>query len=137
MPSDNELADLLDINESEIQETMNISRRHVSMEDPISSDDDSGSMYDLLESDEFSDPDRELINDSLKKEIERCLSTLTDREAKVIRSFYGLGIKHPLSLEEIGDSFGLTRERVRQIKEKAIRCLKNNSRSKLLKAYLG
>jgi RNA polymerase primary sigma factor len=137
IPSDIELADMLNINESEIQETLNISRRHVSMEDPISSDDDAGSMYDLLKSDGYSDPDKELLNDSLKKEIERSLSTLTDREAEVIRSFYGLGIKHALSLEEIGDSFGLTRERVRQIKEKAIRTLKNTSRSKLLKAYLG
>ena len=136
-PSDYELADLLDVNESEIQETLNISRRHVSMEDPISSDDDAGSMYDLLKSDGYSDPDKELINDSLKKEIERSLCTLTDREAEVIRSFYGLGIKHALSLEEIADTYGLTRERVRQIKEKAIRTLKNTYRSKLLKAYLG
>ena len=137
IPSDNELAEMLDVSESEIQETLNISRRHVSMEDPISNEDDAGSMYDLLEGDDYSDTDRKLINDSLKKEIERCLSTLTEREAEVIRSFYGLGMKHPLSLEEIGDSFGLTRERVRQIKEKAINCLKSTSRSKLLKAYLG
>ena len=137
MPSDYEIADVLDVHESDIQETLQISKRHVSMEDPISSDDDAGSLYDLLMSDEYSDPDKELINDSLKKEINRSLSTLTDRESEVIRSFYGLGIKHPISLEEIGDSFGLTRERVRQIKEKAIRRLKQTSRSSLLKAYLG
>jgi RNA polymerase primary sigma factor len=136
-PSNNELADMLDLNESEIQDTMKIAHRHVSMDAPISTDDDSGSMYDLLSNDDDPDPDYILIRESLRKEIERSLSTLNEREANVIRYCYGLNMKHPLSLEEIGNIYGLTRERVRQIRERALKRLKQNSRNKLLKMYLG
>ena len=136
-PSDNELAEQLDLNESDVQETLKISKRHVSMDEPISNDEDSGSMYDVLVNDDDLDPDHQLIRDSLKKEIERSLSTLSKREADILRYYYGLNIKHSLSLEEIGDLFGLTRERVRQIRETALKRMKDTSRSKLLKTYLG
>jgi RNA polymerase primary sigma factor len=94
-------------------------------------------MYDVLLNDTMPGPDRELVIDSLRKEIERSLSTLTPREGDVIRLYYGLNGKHPMTLEEIGERFDLTRERVRQIKEKAIRRLKHTSRSRMLKSYLG
>lgn len=136
-PSANELAEVLNLNQSEVHDTMKISGRHVSMDAPLSNDEDSGSMKELLTSEDAIDPDQNLIMDSLRKEIERSLSTLTKREADVIRFFYGLNIKQPLSLEEIGDIYGLTRERVRQIREKAIKHLKQNSRCALLKTYLG
>jgi RNA polymerase primary sigma factor len=94
-------------------------------------------MYDVLRSDDGPTPETELLYESLRKEIERAVSTLTPREADVIRLYFGLGGEHPLTLEEIGERFDLTRERVRQIKEKAIRRLKHTSRSKILKTYLG
>ena len=90
-----------------------------------------------VSSEEEPDPDAGLINESLSKEVERALSTLTQREAEVIRLYFGIGVEHSLTLEEIGEKFDLTRERVRQIKEKAIRRLRHTSRSKGLKAYLG
>jgi RNA polymerase primary sigma factor len=136
-PSEIELAEELGLNANEVHDTIKISSRHVSMDAPISQDDDSGSMHDILINEEGHDPDGELILDSLKLEIERSLQTLSPREADVIRFSYGLNRKHPMSLEEIADLFGLTRERVRQIREKAIRRLKHNSRNKLLKSYLG
>lgn len=94
-------------------------------------------MYDLLRNEAAQNPDRELLGESLQMEIFRALATLTEREADVIKLFFGLSGKHPHSLEEIGEKFDLTRERVRQIKEKAVRRLKHGSRSRLLKAYLG
>ena len=137
-PSPNELADCLDLHVLDVHETIKISARHVSMDEPISNEDDSGNMYDILcNEDDSINPDQGLLMDSLRKEIERSLSTLTEREANVIRYFYGLNSKHPWSLEEIGAHFSLTRERVRQIREKAIKRLKNASRSEQLKVYLG
>jgi RNA polymerase primary sigma factor len=94
-------------------------------------------MYDVLKSDEAPTPETELLYESLRKEIDRAISTLTQREADVIRLYFGLNGSHPMTLEEIGEKFDLTRERVRQIKEKAIRRLKHTSRSKILKSYLG
>jgi RNA polymerase primary sigma factor len=94
-------------------------------------------MYDLMESEPRNNPESSLLNDSLRREIERSLATLSEREADVIRLYFGLTGKHPMTLEEIGEAFDLTRERVRQIKEKAIRRLRHTSRSKLLKNYLG
>jgi RNA polymerase primary sigma factor len=94
-------------------------------------------LLDVLENDEEPKPDNGLINESLSKEVDRALSTLTQREAEVIRLYFGIGVEHSLTLEEIGEKFDLTRERVRQIKEKAIRRLRHTSRSKTLKSYLG
>ncbi|MFP5470705.1 MAG: RNA polymerase sigma factor RpoD/SigA [Bacteroidia bacterium] len=137
-PTADELASELDMEIEDIQQALKNSTRHVSMDAPLSEDDDgSSSMYEVMESDTNQRPDRELIHDSLKKEIERSLTTLSVREADVVRLYYGLSGNHPHTLEEIGERFDLTRERVRQIKEKAIRRLKHTSRSKLLKSYLG
>ena len=135
-PSETEIAELLDLEETDVQETMKIAGRHVSMDAPITTEDDAGSMYDVLFSEEDADPDDLLIRESLRQEIERSLSTLNAREADVIRSCFGLNTKHPLSLEEIGEKHGLSRERVRQIREKALKRLQHKS-SKLLKSYLG
>jgi RNA polymerase primary sigma factor len=106
------------------------------MDAPLSVNDEGGSMYDVMEEKDSISPDRDLIHESLRREIERSLSTLTVREADVVRLYFGLNGNQPLTLEEIGERFELTRERVRQIKEKAVRRLKHTSRSKLLKAYL-
>jgi RNA polymerase primary sigma factor len=111
--------------------------RHVSMDAPLGTTEDAGSMLDLIASDELPSPMNELISESLRLEIERALKTLTVREADVVKFFFGLNGKYPLTLEEIGEKFDLTRERVRQIKEKAVRRLKHTSRSKILKSYLG
>ena len=112
------------------------SGRHVSMDAPISSEEE-GTMYDVMQSDDMPSPDRTLINDSLRKEIDRALTTLSRREGDILRCYFGLNSQPPSTLEEIGEKFDLTRERVRQIKEKAIRRLKHTSRSKNLKMYLG
>ena len=117
---------------------MKINGRHVSMDAPlVSGEDDANNMYDVMTSDDSPNPDAGLIHESLRREIERALHTLTTREADVVRLYFGLGGEHPKTLEEIGERFDLTRERVRQIKEKAIRRLKHTSRSKILKSYLG
>ena len=105
------------------------------MDAPINPDEE-GNMYDVLLADNMPAPDRELLNESLRKEIERALSTLTYREANIVRLYFGLNGKHPHTLEEIGEAFNLTRERVRQIKEKAIKRLKHSTRNKILKTYL-
>ncbi|HPY82313.1 MAG TPA: sigma-70 family RNA polymerase sigma factor, partial [Bacteroidales bacterium] len=110
--------------------------RHISMDAPLSQSEE-GTLYDVLDSKDTPSPDTTLIQESLRKEIERAISTLTEREASIIRLYFGLGQKNPYTLEEIGSEFGLTRERVRQIKEKAVRRLKHTSRSKILKTYLG
>lgn len=135
-PNPNELAELLEISENEVKESLKNTGRHVSMDAPLIQDEDTN-MYDVLKSDENLTPEAGLIFDSLRLEIERAISTLTVREADVIRLYFGLSGKHPLTLEEIAEQFDLTRERVRQIKEKAIRRLKHTSRSKILKSYLG
>ena len=135
-PSAEEIAKELDMTVNDVKESMKNSGRHLSMDAPLVEGEDSN-LYDVLRSGESPNPDRELIHESLQTEIERALETLTPREADVVRLYFGLGDQHPMTLEEIGETFDLTRERVRQIKEKAIRRLRQNSRSKLLKSYLG
>ena len=131
-----ELAQVLELAPEDVKEAIKSSGRHISMDAPLSNEDE-GNMYDILNNIESPSPDSGLLNDSLRKEIERALSTLTYRESSIIRLYYGLNGKHPHTLEEIGEKFSLTRERVRQIKEKAIKRLKNTTRSKILKSYLG
>ena len=134
-PSPEELADELDIPVDKISDTLKVSGRHISVDAPFVEGEDN-SLLDVLVNDDSPMADRSLVNESLSREIDRALSTLTEREKEIIQMFFGIGTQE-MTLEEIGDKFGLTRERVRQIKEKAIRRLRQNSRSKLLKSYLG
>ncbi|MSP70440.1 MAG: sigma-70 family RNA polymerase sigma factor [Bacteroidetes bacterium] len=137
-PSADEIGVVLDLSPQDIKDAMRNAGRHVSMDAPFASSDESTSnMYDVLQSEDSPSPENALISESLRKEIERALATLTSREADVVRLYFGLNGEHAMTLEEIGERFDLTRERVRQIKEKAIRRLKHTSRSKLLKTYLG
>jgi RNA polymerase primary sigma factor len=122
--------------ENDVKESMRNSGRHISMDAPLVEGEDSN-LYDVLNTGDSPNPDDTLMQDSLRTEIERSLATLTPREGDVVRLYFGLGNQHPMTLEEIGEKFDLTRERVRQIKEKAIRRLKHTSRSKILKTYLG
>lgn len=136
-PSAEELAEVLELDTEEVAATLSMSSRHVSMDSPISDGEDS-TLVDIMFNPNAELADENIINkESLKKEIERSLNTLTERQQEVIRYFFGIGIDHPMSLEDIGERFCLTRERVRQIKDKAITKLRNASRSKLLKSYLG
>jgi RNA polymerase primary sigma factor len=135
-PSPEELAEVLEVTASEVVDTMKISGRHVSMDAPFVQGEEN-SLLDVLENDGDEKPDDGLMTDSLRKEVQRALSTLTQREADVITLYFGLNGLHAMTLEEIGEKFSLTRERVRQIKEKAIRRLRHTSRSKTLKPYLG
>lgn len=136
-PSAEELAALLEIPTEEVETTLGVAARHVSMDAPFVEGEDN-SLLDVLENDSTPATDSRLeYKDSLRREIERALGTLTDRQADVIKLYFGLGVEHPESLEDIGDKFGLTRERVRQIKDKAINKLRSTTRSKLLKQYLG
>jgi len=135
-PSAEEIAMVLEMSEQDVKESLMNSGRHVSMDAPLQEGED-GDMYDVLKSSESPSPDNSLVTESLRREIERSLSTLTPREADVLRLFFGLNGETALTLEEIGEKFELTRERVRQIKEKAIRRLKQGSRCRLLKTYLG
>jgi RNA polymerase primary sigma factor len=135
-PSPEEIASRLDMSVNEVKESLKNSGRHVSMDAPLVEGEDSN-LYDVLRSGESPNPDRALVQESLRIEIERALETLTPREADVVRLYFGLGDYQPMTLEEIGETFDLTRERVRQIKEKAIRRLKHTSRSKILMTYLG
>ena len=137
-PTIDELAEVLEIAAGEVQTTLSVAARHVSMDAPLrDGDEGSSSMYDVLQNSESNNPERDLIVESLRSEIERSLNTLKMREADVIRLYFGLIGKPPMTLAEIGLRFDLTRERVRQIKEKGIRKLKNTSRSKMLRVYLG
>lgn len=136
-PSADELAELLDIPSEEVETTLGVAARHVSMDAPFAEGEDN-SLLDVLENSGTPTTDKGLeYVESLRTEIERSLSTLTDRQCDVIKLYFGIGIEHPMSLEDIGDKFGLTRERVRQIKDKAINKLRSTSKSKLLKNYLG
>ena len=135
MPSSEELSEMIDVPKEKIADTLRVSGRHESVDAPFVEGEDN-SLLDVLVNNDSPSADRGLVNESLNKEIERALSTLATREREIIKSFFGIGCQE-MTLEEIGERFGLTRERVRQIKEKAIRKLKNNSRSKLLKSYLG
>ncbi len=136
-PTHEEIAEELEITVNEVKQSLANAGRHLSMDAPLKDDEESSSMYEVLQSDSTPKPDKDLMHESLRREIERSLTTLTIREADVIRLYFGLSGSHPMTLEEIGERFDLTRERVRQIKEKAIRRLKHTSRSKMLKAYLG
>jgi len=136
-PSSEELAEMLEIPTEEVETTLGVAARHVSMDAPFVEGEDN-SLLDVLENNGTPGTDKALeYKESLSREINRSLSTLTDRQCDVIKLYFGIGIEHPMSLEDIGDKFGLTRERVRQIKDKAINKLRNTSRSKLLKNYLG
>lgn len=135
-PSADEISQLLEIPIDKIADTLKVSGKSVSMDAPFSNGEES-SLMDVIENPDAPRADIRLMNESLQKEIERSLSTLTERERDVVRCFFGIGMTHGLTLDEIGAKFELTRERVRQIKEKAIRRLRKDSRSKLLKSYLG
>jgi len=136
-PSAEELAEILELDIEEVTSTLGIAARHVSMDTPLSEGEEN-TLIDVLEN-----PNAELANsniehkESLKMEIDRSLKTLTERQKEVICFFFGIGVDHPMSLEDIGEKFNLTRERVRQIKDKAITKLRGNSRSKMLRSYLG
>lgn len=135
-PTNVEIAHALELAPSDVKDAIKSAGRHVSMDAPLGQDEE-GDMYDVLLSADAPSPDKELLTDSLRKEIERALNTLTHREANIVRLYFGLNGKHPHTLEEIGEEFSLTRERVRQIKEKAIKRLKHVARCKILKTYLG
>ena len=135
-PSPEELADELHMDVDDVSEAITLSAKHVSMDAPFASNEENR-LLDVLENPDEPSPDNILMSESLKEEVERALSKLAEREAEVIRLYFGLYTDEPLTLEEIGEKFNLTRERVRQIKEKAIRRLRNTTRSKELKKYLG
>ncbi len=135
-PTIKEISEMLELTPEVIEEAMKASGHHISMDAPMR-DDEGNNLYDVLLNIDTPSPDRGLLNSSLQKEIERSLATLSERESDIIRYYFGLNGTRPHTLEEIGEVFGLTRERVRQIKEKAIKKLKNNYRNKLLKSYLG
>jgi len=136
-PSTEELAELLDIGTEEVETTLGVAARHVSVDAPFVDSEDN-TLLDVLENPNSDSADSELAHyDSLRCEIERSLSTLTDRQRDVIKLYFGISVEHPMSLEDIGEKFSLTRERVRQIKDKAITKLRTASRCQLLKSYLG
>ena len=134
-PSVDEIAERVDLPEDKIADAMKANSRHVSMDAPIADGEDS-SMIDFLAG-ESSNTDRELVIESLKAEVSRILKLLTDKEQKVLRAFFGIDGSPEMTLDEIGEKYNLTRERVRQIKEKALRRLRHNTKNKLLKSYLG
>ncbi len=135
-PSPDEIAEQLDVEVKEIFKSLKLQERHLSVDAPIGGD-SNNSLLDVLANKDNPSPDDDLMRESLKAEINRVLSMLTEREAEVIKLYFGLDNTHAYTLEEIGEMFNLTRERVRQIKEKAIRRLRHTSRSKYLRAYLG
>ena len=136
-PSPEELAELLELETEEVSATLGIAARHVSMDSPMSEGEDN-TLIDVLVNHNAEQADNNIAHkESLKQEIERSMKMLTERQKEVICYFFGLGVDHPMSLEDIGDKFNLTRERVRQIKDKAITKLRTNSRSKALRGYLG
>jgi len=137
-PTHDEIAEILGVLPEDVKDSVRNTGKHISMDAPLlSSEEDAGNMYEVLQDGEGPKPDTSLLSESLRKEIERALGTLSSREADVLKLYFGLHGGPAMTLEEIGERFALTRERVRQIKEKAIRRLKHSSRSKLLKAYLG
>lgn len=135
-PTADEIAKILEISPKDVKNALKTSGRHVSMDAPLADGED-GNLYDVMYNKDLPGPDKNLLTDSLRKEIERVLTALSKREAEILRLYFGLNGVPPSTLEEIGEEFDLTRERVRQIKEKAIRRLKHTSRSKILKTYLG
>jgi len=135
-PSSQEIADMLEMFPEDVKESLKTNGRTVSMDAPISSEEEN-TMYDVMQNPDTPSPDKNLINESLAWEIDRALSSLSPREAKVLKLYFGLGMKHPFTLEEIGEELKLTRERVRQIKEKAIKRIQFTTRCRILKTYLG
>jgi RNA polymerase primary sigma factor len=135
-PSANEIAEELEMTAYEVSDTLKISGKHLSLDAPFNQGDDNR-LLDVIQDEHQPPPDDLLLNESLRIEVKRALTTLSDREAEVIKLYFGLDREHPLTLEEIGEKFSLTRERVRQIKEKAIRRLRHTSRSRMLRSYLG
>ncbi len=135
-PTPEEIAEVLDISPFEVTDTMKMSGRHLSMDAPFSQGEDNR-LLDIIHNNSQPPPDQTLLKESLSQEVDRALATLSGREAEVVRLYFGLNREHPLTLEEIGERFELTRERVRQIKEKALRRLRHTSRSKALRSYLG
>jgi RNA polymerase primary sigma factor len=135
-PTPDEIADMLEISPAEVTDTLRMSGRHLSIDAPFAQGEDNR-LLDIVHNDNQPPPDSRLMQESLRQEIDRALATLSSREAEVVRLYFGLGREHPLTLEEIGELFKLTRERVRQIKEKALRRLRHTSRSKSLRTYLG
>ncbi|MBA7561888.1 RNA polymerase sigma factor SigA [subsurface metagenome] len=135
-PTELEISQILELTPKDIKVSIINAVRHISMDAPLAIGEENN-MYDVLLSKDAPSPDKQLITDSLRKEIERALNTLTHREADIVKLYYGLNEKYPITLEEIGEAFNLTRERVRQIKKKAINRLKHTARSKILKTYLG
>lgn len=135
-PTADEIATALEMAPKEVKEALKVSSRHVSMDAPLKKDEDN-TLYDIILASDAISPDAHLLDDSLRKEIDRSLATLSTRESDIIKLYYGLNGEPPYSLEEIGKLFNLTRERVRQIKEKAIKRLKHTYRSKILRSYLG
>ena len=135
-PVPSEIANELDMSVSEVKQSMKISGRHLSMDAPLK-EGETSNFYDVMSSGESPNPDKQLMLESLGVEIDRALNTLGSRESAVLKSYYGLGDNSPMSLVEIGEAFDITRERVRQIKEKGIRRLRHASKSKVLRTYLG
>jgi RNA polymerase primary sigma factor len=135
-PSSQEIADMLEMIPEDVKESLKTNGRTISMDAPISMEEEN-TMYDVMQNPDTPSPDKNLINESLAWEIERALSSLSPRESKVLKLYFGLGMKHPFTLEEIGEELKLTRERVRQIKEKAIKRIQFTTRCKILKTYLG
>ena len=135
-PSSQEIADMLEMIPEDVKESLKTNGRTISMDAPISSEEEN-TMYDVMQNPDTPSPDKNLINESLAWEIERALTSLSPREAKVLKLYFGLGMKHPFTLEEIGEELNLTRERVRQIKEKAIKRIQFTTRCKILRTYLG
>ncbi|MBO4488497.1 MAG: RNA polymerase sigma factor RpoD/SigA [Bacteroidales bacterium] len=134
-PRLSEIAERLDLTESEVKESLKNAPRHLSMDATLTKDDDSN-LYDVYPSESVEPPDTALIHESLQHEIGSIIETLPQREADILKLYYGLGYKHPMTLDEIGEQFDLTRERVRQIKEKAIRKLRHNPKCRVLQSYL-
>lgn len=135
-PTEEELATILDLPEDKIKDSISISGRHISMDAPLVSGEES-TLYDVMVNKDSPRADKKLIKESLQTEIERTLDTLSEREKEIIKLYFGIGMNHGLTIDEIGEKFDLTRERVRQIKEKALKRLRQSSRSKLLRTYLG
>ena len=135
-PSPEEIAQILELSDFEVSDTIQKSGKHLSLDAPFSEEEENR-LLDIIENQEQPSPDNTLIGESLRIELDRALSTLTRREAEVVKLYFGLDLETPLTLEEIGEKFQLTRERVRQIKEKALRRLRHASRSKPLRSYLG
>jgi len=135
-PTTLEISQVLELAPTDVKEAIKNSPQYISLDAPLAQD-EKGNMYDVLFSEDDSSPDKELLSDSLRKEIERALNTLTRREADIIRLYFGLNGKHMHRLEEISEEFNITRERIRQIIQNAIKRLKHTARSRILKTYLG